>query len=577
MRYIFALLLGGCYPLRDLLNRVLRFIAIKALIIKGFFDVRCMLKNTKSPQKVNEKLLLRIIRRNRNTEYGKLHNFKDIHSVEDYKKKIPIQRYEDFRAFVERMYYDNESNLLTADKAVGFARSSGSVGKPKLIPKTNRDVRIYTKYTVTRFLYLADNYLRKEGKRRMKPARGMNLITRYDIFSPHGLPATNVGDIPARKYFFVFPYILNLPLGKQFASDEIDVKYAFSRFALEDEDTSYLFYVFSKGVAELIEYIRDNWQMLADDIENGTIDESIRVRDDIHKQLEKLMKPNPKRAAEVRKQCEKGFDETILLRLWPNLSVISAIGTSPVFEGYTSVIHRYSEGVPYDYSIYGASEALMAAAYEINNSDQVLLPDSCYFEFVDPDDEEAEHTLSIEELEVGKDYEVIITNQSGFYRYRFNDIIRVTGYCNKCPTITFVQRKGQLLNITGEKTNYEQMAAALCQLEQVAETKINEWVTFIDRGEKQYRYGILLETEGCRDLGGFSDRFEDILREVNPQYLYYEGNDLIEPPVLLMQKPGSHEEWKRARVAAGATEDQVKPVHILDTEDKREFFLSRVI
>lgn len=556
---------------------MLRFVAIKALIVKGFFDVRCLMKNTKNPREVNEKLLLRILRRNRNTEYGKLHSFKDIHSVEEYKKRIPIQRYDDFREYVERMYYDNESNLLTKAKAVGFARSSGSVGKPKLIPKTNRDVLIYTKYTVTRFLYLADKYLRDEGMRCLKPARGMNLITRYDLFSPHGLPATNVGDIPARKYFFIFPYILNLPLGKQFASDEIDVKYAFARFALEDGETSYLFYVFSKGVAELIEYIRDNWQMLADDIEKGAIDESIRVRDDIHRKLKKVMKPNPERAEEIRRQCNKGFDETILSRLWPNLSVISAIGTSPVFEGYTEVIHKYSFGVPYDYSIYGASEALMAAAYELNNSDQVLLPDSCYFEFVDPEDEEAAHTLGIEELEVGKDYEVIITNQSGFCRYRFNDIIRVTGYCNKCPTITFVQRKGQLLNITGEKTNFEQMSAALKQLEQVAETRINEWVTFIDRGEKQYRYGILLETEGNKNLSGYAEQFEDILREVNPQYLYYEGNDLIEPPVLFAQKPGTHNEWKKSRVAAGATEDQVKPVHILDTDDKREFFLSRVV
>lgn len=559
------------------LQKKLSRIAVKALMVKGSIDYSTMIKNTKNPRAVNEKLLLGIIRRNQNTEYGKLHNFKDIHSVEDYKRMIPIQRYEDFRPYVERMYYDNEHNLLTADKAVGFARSSGSVGKPKLIPKTNKDVGIYTKYTVTRFLYLADKYLKEEGKRRMIPARGLNLLTRYDLFSPHGLPATNVGDIPARKYFFIFPFILVIPLGKQFASNEIDIKYAFSRYALEDEELSYIFYVFSKGVAEQIEYIRDNWQMLADDIEKGTINESVRVREDIRKKLDDVTCPNPKRAAEIRRECEKGFDETILHRLWPNLSVISAIGTSPVFEGYAATIKKYSKGVPYDYSIYGASEALMAAAIASNNSDQVLLPDSCYFEFVDPEDEEAKTTLGIEDLEVGKDYEVIITNQSGFYRYRFNDIIRVIGYCNNCPTIVFVYRKGQLINVTGEKTNFEQMAAAISKLEELTKTTIKEWTVFVDKGVKQYRYGILLETEGDKDLGEYVDQFEDILREVNPQYLYYEGNDLIEPPVILQQRPGTHDAWKEARIEAGATESQVKPVHILDTDDKREFFLSRIV
>lgn len=561
----------------NLINKTLRRIAVRALIVKGSIDVRCMLKNAKNPQKVNDKLLLKIVHRNRNTEYGKLHHFDQIHSVEDFKRMVPIQRYDDFAPFVERIYYDNESNILTADTVVGFARSSGSVGKPKLIPKTSKDVSIYTKYTVTRFLYLADKYLKEQGLRRMIPARGQNLLTRYDLFSPHGLPATNVADIPARKYFFIFPFILVTPLGKQFASNEIDVKYAFARYALEDEKLSYIFYVFAKGVAEQIEYIRDNWEMLADDIEKGTIDDSVRIRDDIHKRLDAITRPNPERAAEIRRQCEKGFDETILQRLWPNLSVICAIGTSPVFEGYAATVKKYSKGIPYDYSIYGASEALMAAAFESDNPDQVLLPDSCYFEFVDPEDEKAEHTLGIEDLEIGKEYEVIITNQSGFYRYRFNDIIRVVGYCNNCPSIVFAYRKGQLINVTGEKTNFEQMAAAISRLEALTETTIKEWTVFVDKGEKQYRYGILLETEGNTDLGAYADQFEDILREVNPQYLYYEGNDLIEPPVILKQQPGTHEEWKQARIEAGASESQVKPVHILDTDDKREFFLSRVV
>lgn len=561
---------------RNLILRALRHTAVKALIVKGAVDYSGMISNSLNPKAVNEKLLLKIIRHNRNTEYGRKHQFKNIHSIDDFKRIIPIQRYEDFRPYIDRMYYDNESNLLTADKIVGYARSSGSVGKPKLIPKTSKDVGIYTKYTVTRFLYLAYRHYKKTKDRRMIPTRGLNLLTRYDLFSPYGLPATNVGDIPARKYFFIFPLILVTPLGKQFASNEIDIKYAFSRFALEEENLSFIFYVFSKGIAELIEYIRDNWQMLANDIEYGKIDSSIRVRDDIRRKLDVIIKPNPKRAADIRKECKKGFDETIMHRLWPNLSVISAIGTSPVFEGYTDTIHKYSKGITYDYSIYGSSEALMAAALDVNKSDQVLLPDSCYFEFVDPEDETAKNTLGIEDLEVGKEYEVIITNQSGLYRYRFDDVIKVTGYCNKCPTIVFSYRKGQLINVTGEKTNFEQMTAAIAQLEKLSNTTIKEWTVFVDRGEKQHRYGIILETEGDRDLGEYAEKFEEILREVNPQYQYYEGNDLIEPPVILRQQPGTHEAWKQARIEAGASESQVKPVRILDTDDKREFFLSRI-
>lgn len=547
-----------------------------ALLAKGRYDISCMLKNAEKARQVNDRLLLDIIRENRSCEYGKKYGFADIRSVEDFKKKVPICTYRDIAPYIERMYENNEQNVLTSQKIIGYATSSGSVGKPKHIPRTNGDVRIYTKYTVTRFLALAKQYLRSQG-RHMKPARGVCLLTRYDDLSPHGLPSTNVADIAAKKYFFLYPLILNLPLGKQFTSGEIDMKYACARFGLADEKCSFLFYVFAKGVAEYIEYIRDNYQMLADDIEHGTLNPDVYIRPDIRAALQKKLRPDPARAAAIRRECEKGFDKTILHRLWPNLSVISAIGTSPTFEGFTRTIQSYSEGVPFDFSIYGASEGLIAAAYEEDKPGQLLLTDSCYYEFIDPEDENAEHTLSLDELEVGHDYEIILTNRSGFYRYRFNDIIRVLDYYRGCPVINFVYRRGQLMNITGEKTNMEQMVAALSKLEEHTGKKIREWAVYVDKGDYQSRYALLAETEDGSDLSPYAEAFEEMLREVNSMYRFYEGNNLIDPPVILCQRKGTHDEWREARVRAGASVDQVKPVRILDTDEKKEFFLSRTV
>lgn len=558
------------------MEKALRYLAVKAMTIKGRYDVRCMLKNAKNARAVNDKVLMEILRANKDCEYGKKYGFADIHSVEEFREKVPIITYDDIQSYVERMYYNNESNLITSHKIIGYATSSGSIGKPKLIPRTNKDISIYTKYTVTRFLALADKYLRKEGKRRMKPARGVNLLTRYDVKSPFGLPSTNVADIAAKKYFFIYPYILNLPIGKQFAGEEIDMKYACARFGLGDRDTSYMFYVFTKGVAEFIEYIRDNWQMLVHDIETGTVDPSVRVREDILEQLKKNMKPDPARAAELRAEFSKGFDDTIISRVWPNMSVISAIGTSASFEGFTKTIKSFTTGVPFDYSIYGASEGLIAAAYEIDNPGQLLLTDSCYYEFLDPEDESGK-VLSLDELEVGKNYEILVTNRSGFYRYRLKDIIRVLDYYGDCPIINFVYRKGQLLNVTGEKTTMEQMNEAMNRFEKLAGTKIKEWAVFIDKGEMMYRYGVLTETQDGKDLSGYTEEFEQILRDVNTSYRFYEGNNLIDPPIIINQRPGTHDEWREMKIKAGASPDQVKPVRILDTDEKNEFFLGRTL
>ncbi len=66
-------------------------------------------------------------------------------------------------------------------------------------------------------------------------------------------------------------------------------------------------------------------------------------------------------------------------------------------------------------------------------------------------------------LEEGEDYEIIITNLSGLYRYRIKDVVRVTGYYNECPMIQFVYRKSQMLSIAGEKTNEKAVSWAIEQ------------------------------------------------------------------------------------------------------------------
>ena len=95
------------------------------------------------------------------------------------------------------------------------------------------------------------------------------------------------------------------------------------------------------------------------------------------------------------------------------MSVISGIGTT-TFEPFSRICRRNTKGVLYDFSIYGASEGLFAACDEIESEKQLLLVESCYYEFIPTDDKN--RILSLNELEVGKEYIILITNQAGLYR-----------------------------------------------------------------------------------------------------------------------------------------------------------------
>ena len=99
------------------------------------------------------------------------------------------------------------------------------------------------------------------------------------------------------------------------------------------------------------------------------------------------------------------------------------------------------------------SEAVIGIARHPFDQYYVLAPDSCFFEFieydqfVDNDNYLPNKTLLIDELEDGKEYEMIITNQSGFYRYLTGDVIKVVGFYNESPIIEFKFRKKNIMSL----------------------------------------------------------------------------------------------------------------------------------
>ena len=88
----------------------------------------------------------------------------------------------------------------------------------------------------------------------------------------------------------------------------------------------------------------------------------------------------------------------------------------------------------------------MGVVTEVESMDYTLIPQGGYYEFLPVDAEGDEtalrtQTLKLNELEVGQDYEIIITNFSGFYRYRIGDVVTVNGYEGESPKICFKYRK----------------------------------------------------------------------------------------------------------------------------------------
>ena len=84
------------------------------------------------PAATQQEKLLQIVRRNRDTLYGREHDFEHIHTAEDFRARVPINSYDTLTPYIERMLR-GERNILTADQPMMFATTSGTTGRSKLI------------------------------------------------------------------------------------------------------------------------------------------------------------------------------------------------------------------------------------------------------------------------------------------------------------------------------------------------------------------------------------------------------------------------------------------------------------
>ena len=546
---------------------------MRVIVLKGRGSLRRLEKASRDPMRENAALLKKILRENRDTEYGREHRFGEIRTLADFRKNVPVNGYEDFAPYIERMK-DGEEKLLTASKVLGYSRTSGSSGVPKYIPATKASLKAYVRYTWTRALALGAAELKRQGKS-YRPGRGVFLSPATNECLPNGLPCSNIAEIGAREYGAAYPYILTVPTRRLFDVHDGDYVYCIYRFALADPDVTFIFSVFLSINVGQLEYLRNNWQVLVDDIEKGVISEKVNLIPEIRADLAARIRPMPERAAYLRRQFEQGFDGTLLRRIWPNLTVISGIGNAS-FRPAADRVRAVAEDVFFGYSIYGASEGLVAACTALNDTDMQLLTDSCFYEFI-PYGEEPCEPLTLDQLEQGKKYELLITTRAGLYRYRLKDVIEVRGFRGRCPLISFVFRKGQLFNIAGEKFSEEDARNTVEMLEQAHGVSVDHWLFYQDDSVIPSRYSLVVESDAPVDWDACIDELEEYMGRCNKRYPGQRSKSFISRLIVERQQPGTHDAWAARCVSQGASVAQVKPVHSLDTPEKRDFFLNRII
>ncbi len=364
----------------------------------------------KYPVDVQMEWMHNLLNAAKETEYGKKYNFCEINSYEQFKKQIPINDYESLKPYIERNR-KGEQNLLWHTDIKWFAKSSGTTDKSKFLPVSleHLDGCHYRGGRDMVTLHCVNNL-------ETQLFTGKNLALggsfKEDQFGDH---QSFHGDVSAI-------IIQNLPMWAEFfRAPNVSI-------ALMDEWESKL-------------------EKLADTMTNENVTSIAGVPSWMLVLLKRIL--------------ERSGAKTIK-EIWPNFEVYFHGGVSfgPYKEQFKQLFG--SDKVSY-LQLYNASEGFFGIQDQANSDEILLMLDyGIFYEFQELGQDKP--VISLDDVKVGIDYEIIISTNAGLWRYRLGDVIQFTSI-NPYRFI-IIGRTKQCINVFGEELmvhNADNAIAAACE------------------------------------------------------------------------------------------------------------------
>ena len=576
--YSSALIGHYCEHFDNALSRMIakgmRAAVMKRYITNGLQALDRMEEASRHGSSVSEELLMHLVRDNQDTEYGQKYHFREIQSYADFAAKVPFSSYEDYEPYIEQMLCFNQKNLITADDVVYYAHTSGTTGTSKMIPCTKKSLDTFFSTGYERIFGMYERSRREKGDEGMPTCKGMVMMESRIGYTPysiaHGAISETVLHSEDIAHYNALPEELIYPKA------EFDRRHVKMLFALRERRLSFMMCSFAPFLYDMITYLRQHWQVLCEDLALGRICPDIAVDPALRKKLDARLTPDPARADEIRTIMSAHEEEAFVPLLWPDMKLVATIGSAS-FAPYLEKLRQYLGPEPeVDYLGYVSSEATIGAPIRENEGEYMLLPFSGFYEFIPMEDGASETPLLMHQLEVRKEYELIVTNLSGFYRYRLGDVVRVTGYHNECPMLVVSYRKNQLISMYGEKVTETTLQNALEAMEEESGTNIPEYSVYADSSSDPGHYVVLLESD--REIPRehwpfYSEILNRKLCEMHDSYRLKIQQKIMLPLEVKFVQPQTYALYRDLKVMGGASPNQIKPIHVIpDGRLKRFFF-----
>lgn len=361
------------------------------------------------PMGYQEELVLRIARENVNTTFGRKHGFDRIHNIADFRMRVPISCYDDYPEYIERIS-NGERNVLTAYLTEHLSPYEGY----KKLPLSRWGVQTFYDYNFCAAFYIAGN----EGL--ITGGMTLNLVDNCIDTLPSGVHVGNLLGRQLTRRDFDNSKVYVIPIDVANYVGQNDILYIQALYALSQKKLSLAICDHYTDMINLLRYIEKHWPRLANEIEQGNT----------------YVTADAMRANTIREVMERHHIGTQLVtNLWPDLHVMMIYDVCCLTTSFELLRTYCGRDVHYIFAGINSAIGSFTMPLNIDDPQTVLIPDSVFYEFKPLESKNYNDLLTLDQLELGKRYELIATTLSGLYRYKTNKVFYIVGHHHETPTV----------------------------------------------------------------------------------------------------------------------------------------------
>ena len=432
---------------------------------KRFHQIELFLKY---PIDVQNELLEHLLHTAKNTEIGKQYDFASISTYREFAERVPVTSYEDNHLQIERAR-KGESNIFWPTPIKWFAKSSGTTNsKSKFIPVSSASLE-HCHYAASKDLLCM--YLNNNPDANLFLGKSLRLGGSKELYKEN---ATVYGDLSAIL-------IDNMPFWAEYSSTP-------------NNEVS----------------LMADWELKMQAIVDQTIQENVTSLAGVPSWMLVLLN-----------NVLESTGKSNLFEIWPNLEVYfhGGVNFDPYIEQYNTILPK--DNFRY-YEIYNASEGFFAIQDRNANKELLLMLDyGIFYEFIPMDTygSASQKVIPLEQVQVAKNYAIVITTNAGLWRYKIGDTVRFTSISPFRIKVT--GRTKHHINVFGEELIIENAETALKQASKHTQCEILDYTAapiFMEGREKGAHEWIIEFKTPPKDLSLFTKSLDSALMDLNSDY-----------------------------------------------------------